>query len=68
MYIIIVRRTTSGDPLKQQKGLRIAGGDGRSPPRLKPICSNIPVLGLFLTATFFDPPGRRRLGGHGWRV
>ena len=31
MYIITVRRITSGELLKQRKGLRIAGGYGSSP-------------------------------------
>jgi len=40
MYIITVRRITSGEPLKYRKRLRIAGGHGTPLPRLKLICSD----------------------------
>lgn len=40
MYIITVSRMTSGELLKQRKGLRIARSYGTTPARLKLICSD----------------------------
>ena len=45
MYIITVRRITSGELLKQRKGLRIAGGYGSSPGGSSQFSLTMPVQG-----------------------
>jgi hypothetical protein len=46
MYIITARRITSGELLKQRKGLRIARGYGTSLPGSSPFALTMPDEGL----------------------
>jgi hypothetical protein len=62
MYIITVRRITSGELLKQRKGLRIAAGYGSSPTTSSQFRLTTPAKALF------SVPGPNEVVHTVWRV